>query len=272
MNCNISELEIAAKRVRQRMLSLSYSSGASTHLGGGLSLVEILVLMYGSYLKHDPKRPSWSNRDRLILSKGHGVLGYFAVLHEFGYITADELSTFMQNGSRLIAHPIAAPDLGIESSNGSLGHGLSFGSGLAWALSRKESDAEVVVVLGDGECQEGSVWEAAACASDQGLKNLLAIVDCNGFQSDGKALDSVHSKQLAAKWTAFGWDAWITDGHDVTKLQQAFKNSKLSNGPRVVIAKTVKGKGISFMENDNSWHHNRLTKVLYDKAMEELSK
>lgn len=260
-----------ALRMRSRILKASLDSGTSTHLGGGLSIVEIVASLFGSVLKHDPANPYWESRDRFILSKGHGVLGFFSALVETGYITDEIFATFMKNESHLIAHPILNLELGIESSNGSLGQGLSLGVGMAWAARFKGESHRVFVLMGDGECNEGSVWEAAMAGSQFQLSNLIAIIDANGFQSDGATTNVIDSRLLPDKFKAFGWDVRVINGHDPIQIMSELTAENLTNMPRAVIAQTTKGKGISFMESNNTWHHNRLTQNSYDLAMNELS-
>lgn len=259
-----------ALRMRKRILEASLESGTSTHLGGGLSIVEIVASLYGSVLKHNPKDPSWDQRDRFILSKGHGVLGFFSALVETGYFDDEVFSTFMKNESDLIAHPILNLELGIESSNGSLGQGLSLGVGMSWAAKFKQESHRVFVLMGDGECNEGSVWEAAMSGAQFRLNNLTAIVDANGFQSDGSTLTVIDSQALPEKFKAFGWDVRVVNGHNPEELEAVLSEPNQTDKPRAVIANTIKGKGVSFMEGNNSWHHNRLTQNSFDLAMKEL--
>jgi transketolase len=256
--------------MRGRILDISLTCNGNVHMGGGLSLVEILATLYGTVLKFDPKNPQWEERDRFILSKGHGVLGFFAALVESGIISEEVFNSFKKNESDLIAHPVMNSALGIESSNGSLGQGLSFAVGLALAARKKKAAHGIYVVLGDGECDEGMVWEAAMSAAHYKLEALTAIVDLNRYQSDGESVKVLNTSSLHDKWTAFGWEAVPVDGHDVAALLEAFKRKAGNSKPKVVIAHTVKGKGISFMENNNEWHHNRLTKSSYDKAIVEI--
>ena len=265
------DLNALARRMRVRILEGSHNSGMTTHIGGGLSMVEIMAVLYGEILNYDFKDPFWENRDRFILSKGHGVLGLFSALVECGVITNKKFETFMQNESDLIAHPIANLSLGIESSNGSLGQGLSYGIGIAWAAKLKKESFKTYVYLGDGECDEGSVWEGAMAAPHLKLNNLTVIIDSNGLQSDGNTVDIMDTSDLSAKWKSFGWDTYMVDGHDIEALINAFNAESKNSLPKVLVAKTIKGKGISFMENDNSWHHNRLTQSNYEKAMQEVA-
>ena len=270
MSTEIDRLADLALNMRKRMLKISLTCGQSTHLGGGLSLVEIIATLYGEILNVNPTQPELTSRDRFILSKGHGVLAYFAGLAEVGFINEEKFATFMQNDSDLIAHPILNLKLGIESSNGSLGQGLSFGVGLAWGARAKQESHRIYVVLGDGECNEGAVWEAALSAAHLKLTNLTAVVDSNSFQSDGNTSDVLSTSDLASKWRSFGWHVFEIDGHNISELLAAFREETELSRPKLILANTVKGKGISFMENNNSWHHARLTQNFHDQALNEL--
>ena len=267
-----ADIELMAHRMRQRILDMSLRCEGPTHLGGGLSIVEIMACLYGRVMNFRPTEPTWPDRDRFILSKGHGVLGLYTALAEAGIIDEETFRTFKVDDSALIAHPVMNLDLGIESSNGSLGQGLSLAVGLAWAACRKGKTHSIYVLLGDGECNEGSVWEAAMSASQFGLDNIVAVVDNNGFQSDGSTEDIITSTTLAEKWRGFGWFVREVDGHDVRALLEALTSDRPKRIPTCIVAKTVKGKGIDFMENNNEWHHNRLTQATYDKAIESLGK
>ena len=239
------------------------------HLGGSLSAVEILAALYGGAMRFDPKSPADETRDRFIFSKGHGVMAQYAAYRQIGLLTEEQILTYKQSGSVVTAHPSLNPDLGVEFSSGSLGQGLSQGVGVALALKRKGNfESRVFVLLGDGECDEGSVWEAAMAAASYRLDNLVAIVDKNGLQYDGDTEKVLALDDLAAKWSAFGWDAVDVDGHDVARLQEVL--SQKGEKPLAVIAHTVKGKGISFMENVPAWHHSILTQRQFDQAMAEL--
>lgn len=267
---NVNDLEGMARTMRQKILGISHTCNLSAHLGGGLSMVDIMATLYGRVLKFDKANPRWEQRDRFILSKGHGVLGYFSALLVAGVISEETYNTFQTNESDLIAHPIMNLDLGIESSNGSLGQGLSMGVGIAYAAKKKARDFKVYVYMGDGECNEGSVWEAVMSAPQLRLDNLTAIVDYNKLQSDGDSTQIIDLGDLAAKFRTFGWDVREIDGHDIGAIVDAFEMPHVAGKPKVLVAHTVKGKGISFMENNNEWHHNRLTKANYDLAMAEL--
>jgi transketolase len=265
-----SGIQAMAKAMRKKILDISYACNLSTHLGGGLSMVELMATLYGRVLRFDPSNPHWEGRDRFILSKGHGVLGYFSALLVSGVITEETYRTFQTNASDLIAHPVMNLDLGIESSNGSLGQGLSMGVGIALACKKKKNAINVYVYMGDGECNEGSVWEAVMAAAQLKLDNLTAVVDYNKLQSDGDVRQIIDLGDLAKRFESFGWEVHEIDGHDITQIINAFETTMQTSLPKVLIAHTVKGKGISFMENNNEWHHNRLTNANYELALGEL--
>ncbi len=269
---NNSELLLLAKKFRIQLLELAYRSDGPSHLGGGLSMIEIFTVLYGKILNFDPKNPQWEDRDRFILSKGHGVLPFFVALHNAGFISQDELYTYKKNESHLISHPVMNLDLGMESSNGSLGHGLSMGVGIALALKKKSNqNSRVFVVMGDGECNEGSVWEASMSAAHFKLDNLIAIVDYNKLQSDGESNSVMNIGELEKKWESFGWDVISLDGHDIIALNNALSKRDNYMKPKVIVAHTIKGKGVSFMENNNTWHHNRLTQTTFEQAIAEIN-
>lgn len=260
-----------ARHMRQLALRMAFQCGTSAHLGGGLSLIEILAVLYGEIMNAGDLRLPYAMRDKFILSKGHGVLGLYAALAEFGIIDEALLDTFQQDGSDLIAHPVMKPEIGLESSNGSLGQGISMAVGLALAAKKKGYGYQTYVVCGDGECNEGSVWEAAMSAVQFRLDNLTVTIDNNMLQSDG---DSRKIMGAAAHYgdmlRAAGFQVLEVNGHDLGELTEAYQAPHAEGKPKAVIAHTVKGKGISFMENNNSWHHNRLTEKQYEEAIREL--
>lgn len=265
-----NDIEVMAKDMRHKILEISHTCNLSTHLGGGLSMVELMAVLYGHVLRFDKGNPRWEGRDRFILSKGHGVLGYFSALLVAGFFDEATYKTFQTNGSDLIAHPVMNLDLGIESSNGSLGQGLSMGVGIALAAKKRQKEFRVYVYMGDGECNEGAVWEATMSAAQLQLDNLTAIIDYNKLQSDGDARAIIDLADLAGKYRMFGWDVFEIDGHDIGQIVAAFDAPREAGKPRVLVAHTMKGKGITFMENNNEWHHNRLTKASYELALAEL--
>ena len=228
---------------------------ASGHPGGSLSAVEIVTALYfGGVLRHDPENPEWPERDRFVLSKGHGVPVQYAALALAGYFPVDELSTLRKIDSRLQGHPVLGTAPGIEASTGSLGQGLSIGLGMALASRLDDRGYRVFVLLGDGECQEGQVWEAAMAAGHHRPDNLIAIVDYNKFQLDGALEDIIGLEPLAAKWESMGWQTREIDGHDMQQVLDALDWSMQAGEPACIIAHTVKGKGVSFMEGENAYH------------------
>jgi|TARA_B110000967_G_C18886265_1_gene564168 transketolase len=269
-NKNIQKIKKFSVELRKNILEMAYSAGAgSSHFGGALSIVEIVSTLF-SYKMRINKDPNWDDRDRFILSKGHACLAYYAALCEVGYISKEELKTFEKDDSNLLGHPVINKKLGIDFSNGSLGMGLSLGIGVSISLKKKNKNNSVFVVLGDGECNEGSVWEAAMAASNFKLDNLYAIIDKNNFQQTGSSQDIMNTDSLKDKWSSFGWDTVSLNGHDIEELYEYFNTSQDLKKPRAIIANTIKGKGFSFSENNNDWHHAVLTKSLYEKGLKEL--
>lgn len=259
----------AARKMRGDALAMSLAAGSTgAHLGGGLSMIEIMAVLYLGVMHYDAQNPFLEERDRFILSKGHGVLAYYTALNQAGFISDNELISFKSNNTFLYGHPSMNLQRGIEFSSGSLGLGLSLGVGSALALNRKLNlNSRIFVLMGDGECNEGSVWEAAASAAHFGLKNLVAIIDKNGLQYDGNTCGVMSMESMPDKWGSFGWQVLEVDGHDFAALYEAL--STRSDKPLVVIAHTVKGKGVSFMENNPAWHHARLTQSQFEQAMAE---
>ena len=252
---------------------MAYLAGSSSsHLGGALSIVEIISTLFTTQININKKKPNWIDKDRFILSKGHACLAYYAALSEVGFISKEELKTFEKDDSNLLGHPVLNKKLGIEFSNGSLGMGLSLGIGVAISLKKKKKNFNVYVVMGDGECNEGSVWEAAMAAPNFRLDNLYAIIDKNNFQQTGSNKEIMNVENLKDKWQSFGWHTSEIDGHNSEELYEYFEKSKEIKKPKALIANTIKGKGFSFSENNNNWHHAVLTKSLYEKAISEISK
>lgn len=268
---DINLLKNYSDTIRKKIIDTAYSCGESVHIGGALSMVDILSVLYGGVMKYNNKNLNCDQRDIFILSKGHCCLGYFAAMNSFGLMSDEVFKTFQQNGSHLIAHPVKNLELGIESSNGSLGQGLSFGLGIALGM-RLQSDNKrsVYVLLGDGECNEGAIWETAASASEFKVGNLTAIVDVNGLRNDGPNNTHIESVNLNDVWSSFGWNVEEVDGHNHKMLISAFKKAKSEKTrPTVILANTTKGKGISFMEANNDWHHNRITAKTYENIINE---
>ena len=243
----------------------------SGHPGGSLSAVEIVTTLYFQHLRHKPSDPQWPDRDRFILSKGHAAPVLYATLAECGYFPVDELATLRQLDSRLQGHTDRTVTPGVEMSSGALGQGLSFAIGIALAGRLNLQNYRVYVLLGDGECDEGQVWEAAMAAAHYKLDNLIAIVDNNGQQIDGWNCDVINLEPFDKKWQAFGWQAIEADGHDFTQLTDAFERAKLVKGqPTVIIAHTIKGKGVSFMENNPAFHGKAPNAAEVEIALKEL--
>jgi transketolase len=257
-------------RVRQLIIDTLGVIG-SGHPGPALSLVEILVSLYFDEMRCDPADPAWSGRDYLVLSKGHGALALYATLAARGYFPERELHTFECLGSRLQGHPDCRLTPGVEVSTGSLGQGLSFAAGIAIGAQRKGIPNRAYCILGDGECQEGNVWEAAMTAAKFRLDNLLAIVDWNNLQGGVTREVMPSLEPFEAKWRAFGWEVFDVPGHDVSALRGAYAAARAVSGrPSLIIARTVKGKGVSFMENDPEWHGQKLAGAALAKARREV--
>lgn len=263
------ELQIKALQIRKKLLSMIYKA-KSGHTGGSLSCVDILVSLHYGVMKINPKDPKWVDRDRFIMSKGHSVEAYYAVLADLGFFDENELETYCKYGSRLTGHPTTKVP-GVEVNTGALGHGLAIGVGMALAGKIDRKDYKVYVLMGDGELDEGSVWEAAQVASHYKLDNLIGIVDRNRLQISGFTEEILKLENLEAKWTAFGWKVLHADGHDIAQLVSIFKSLPISSGmPHLVIAHTIKGRGISFIENKKEWHHHVPNDDEFNKAIIEL--
>jgi transketolase len=253
-NDGIDELRRKARAIRCDLVRMLAAAG-SGHSGGSLSAVEIVTALYFKKLRIRPEDPDWPDRDRFVLSKGHAAPVLYAALAERGFFPDAELMTLRKLGSRLQGHPDRRKLPGVEASTGSLGQGLSIGLGLALAGRLDRRDYRVYVLLGDGECEEGQVWEAAMAAAHYRVDNLTAIIDNNGLQIDGRVAEVLSPLPLPEKWRAFGWAAMEVDGHDLSALLQAFDWAASTKGrPAVIVAHTIKGKGISFMENQVDWH------------------
>jgi transketolase len=264
------ELKAVAKRLRRHIITM-IGKAVSGHPGGSLSSVEIASTLYWKILRHKPANPHWADRDRFILSKGHAAPLLYAVLAECGYFPVAELATLRQLDSRLQGHADRTATPGVEMSSGSLGQGLSFAIGVALAGRLNSQSYRVYVLLGDGECDEGQVWEGAMAAAHFKLDNLVAIVDNNGLQIDGWNCDVMNLEPLNKKWEAFGWHVIEVDGHDSNQLFDAFEQAKPVKGqPTVIIAHTVKGKGVSFMENNADFHGKAPNAAEVEIALKEL--
>ncbi len=261
-----------AKNIKKKILTTAYLAGAkSAHVGGALSCVEIISSLFVNFNLINKENINDENRDRLILSKGHACLAYYSSLNEVGLISDDEMKTFEEDGSNLLGHPVLNRSLGIEFSTGSLGMGLSIGIGLAIASMKKKKNFKTFVILGDGECNEGSVWEAAMSAPNLKLKNLIAIIDKNNFQQTGSNSEIMNIDPIEDKFRAFGWNTKTIDGHDIPGLLSYFQFLNFEK-PNLLIANTIKGKGFSFSENNNEWHHGVISKKIYEQALSEIEK
>ena len=247
------------------------AAAGSGHPGGSLSVVDLLAVLYARHLRHDPKRPDWPERDRLILSKGHACPALYAVLARRGFFPQESLLTLRRLGSPLQGHPERHRLPGIEASTGSLGQGLSIGLGLALAARLDRRDWRVYVVTGDGELQEGQVWEAAMAAAKFKLGNLTLIADCNDGQLDGPVHEIMPLAPLADKFAGFNWDARVIAGHDLGAIDAALAAVKsVPDRPQAILAKTVKGKGVSFMEGDHAWHGKAPGREEAEQALREM--
>lgn len=264
------ELEAKCAQLRRELVDLLYHIQTG-HPGGSLSCTEILATLYFDMMNIDPANPSMEGRDRLILSKGHGAPMLYLVLAELGYFPKEELKTLRQLDSRLQGHPCVHKTPGVELSAGPLGLGLGAGVGMALGERLKGSDAYIYVILGDGECEEGAVWEAAMAASKFKTTHCIAILDNNGVQLDGTLEEIMPMGDFGAKWAAFGWNVIRCDGHDVEAIEQAVAAAKEEREkPSIIICSTVKGKGVSFMEGKNVWHGKAIGEQEYRQAKAEL--
>ena len=266
----IQKLEKTAKEIRKGIIEAVYSN-KSGHIGGSLSIVDILTVLYFNEMKIDPKNPNWENRDRLVLSKGHSSPALYSTLAKKGYFDEKELKTFRNINSRLQGHPDKKHIPGVDMSTGSLGQGLSAANGMAIAAKMDKKDYRVYCILGDGEIEEGQIWEAAMTSNKYKLDNLCVIVDNNNLQIDGTIEEVMSSYPIDAKFRSFGFEIIKIDGHNIEEIIKAFEVAKNIKGkPTCIIAKTTKGKGISFMENQVDWHGKAPNEEEYLKALEEL--
>ncbi|MBC7190181.1 transketolase [Candidatus Aerophobetes bacterium] len=266
----MTELERKAKSIRRRIIEILAKAGGG-HYGGSLSCVEILTCLYFDILNINPERPKWEERDRFILSKGHAAAAFVCVLAERGFFPSDLLDTFNKLDSPFGMHPDMNKIPGCDMSTGSLGHGLSVGVGMALAAKVDKKKFRVFVLLGDGECQEGSVWEGAMAAAHYKLDNLIAIVDRNRICMDGCTEEIMALGDLRKKWEAFGWKVREINGHNVEEILRALRSVPFEEGkPSVTIANTVKGKGVSFMENTHKWHYRAASEEETKRALGEL--
>ena len=265
----IKELEEKAKQIRRLIIQMLAEAG-SGHPGGSLSATDLITVLFFSVLRHNPKEPLWPDRDRFHMSKGHCCPLWYAVLGESGYFSKDKLLTLRQFGSMLQGHPDRRTP-GVDVASGSLGQGLSVGLGMSLAAKMDKKDYRVYVLLGDGESQEGNIWEAAMAAAHYKCDNLCAMLDYNGFQIDGKIKDIMNLEPIVAKWQAFGWHTIEIDGHNIKEILTAYEEARSTKGsPSIIVAHTIKGKGVSFMENVVDFHGRAPTKEEASKALKEL--
>lgn len=251
----VTSLEAQSRKNRRAVIEM-IAVAKTGHPGGGLSAVEITTVLFNHVMRIDPSRPTWEDRDRFVLSKGHGAAALYAALCGRGYFPADALQHFRQTGGILQGHPDMRKVPGVDMTSGSLGQGLSAALGMALAARFQRKDFRVYALLGDGEIQEGQIWEAAMAAAHFRADNLTAILDFNGVQLDGRVQEIMGIEPVADKWRAFGWKVIdCSDGHSIPQLLESLERAKAVSGrPSIVIAHTVKGKGVSFMENQAAWH------------------
>jgi len=274
-NLSTAELKEMARKLRRHVITMIAAAG-SGHPGGSLSAADIITALYFKVLRHNPENPQWADRDRFILSKGHAAPILYAALAEAGYFPVAELATLRKLDSRLQGHTDSKFTPGVEMSAGSLGMGLSFAIGVALAASLDSKTYRTYVLLSDGECEEGQTWEAVLSAAHfkahTKLDNLTAVVDCNGIQLSGRTCDIMNLEPFARKWQAFGWHTIDIDGHDFDQILSACQSAgKTKDKPTVIIAHTIKGKGVSFMENNVAFHGKAPTKEETERALKELA-
>jgi transketolase len=266
---NVEELTRMSQRMRLDAIDMALASGNNgSHLGGSLSAIEILAVLYGNILRLDTDNPLNPERDRFIPSKNHCVLAHIPALAEAGFIEKSEILEFQKDGGRLTGYP-KRQEIGLEYSGGSLGMAISVGIGIALSAREHERSTNVYILMGDGELNEGSIWEAVMSAAQYKLDNLTAIIDRNHLSYDGNTEEVMGLESLSEKFRAFGWNVLECDGHDIESLLNAFSGRK-KGVPNVIIADTVKGKGVSFMENKPEWHHHRITQEQYEQARAEI--
>lgn len=268
---DIVQIEEMAMSMRRKALEMAFDCGKNgSHLGGGLSAIEIFASLYGGVLNVDPKCPDNPLRDRMVVSKGHCVLAYYTALWQAGFLSENDLKAFETNGSPFHGHATRNLSYGIDFSGGSLGQGLSFAVGVALSCKKRSFSSRIYTLVGDGECDEGIVWESLMAAGNFCLDNFIVIIDCNGLQYDGFTNEVMKMSPLSEKLSSFGFSVKEIDGHDCKSLLAALK-TKTEGQPMAIIAHTVKGKGVSFMENRKEWHHSILTENQYKQAQSEQS-
>lgn len=266
----IKQLSITATKIRKHAIEAVYNAAAG-HPGGSLSIADILSVLYFDVMKVDPENPQWADRDRFVLSKGHCSPALYGALAEKGFFPAEAVTTFRQVDSFLQGHPDMKSVPGVDMSTGSLGQGICAANGMALAAKLDKKDYRVYSILGDGELQEGQVWEAAMFAPHYKLDNLTAFVDFNGLQIDGDIAQVMSPLPIDEKFKAFGWNVIVIDAHDYNQIEDAINQAKNTKGkPTMVVAKSIKGKGVSYMENQASWHGTAPNKEQYEQAIKEL--
>jgi len=266
----LKQLRKMAKQIRKDIVDVTQWSGGS-HIGGSLSMTDIMTVLYWKYLNIDPQRPDWADRDRLVLSKGHGGVGHAVVLANRGYFDRELLKDFNQFGSPFGMHLDSNKATGVDASTGSMGHGLPQAVGMALGARVLGKPWRVYAIMGDGECNEGSIWEAAMAAAHYKVSNLIGFVDRNHMMIDGPTETVMSLEPLAAKWEAFGWKTLHIDGHDLAKLCESIEFAQgYTQGPVMMVCDTVKGKGVNFMEGDPAWHYGGLSTELAEKAKKSL--
>lgn len=270
MQQTIQNLKKIALQIRRDILEMTTEAG-SGHPGGSLSVIDVMVALYFNKMRHNPKKPDWPDRDRFILSKGHACPALYACLARSGYFQVKELETLRKLGSRLQGHPERARLPGVEASTGPLGQGLSFANGVALAGKLDKKYYKVYCMLGDGECDEGNIWEAAMSSAHYKLDNIIAILDHNRLQIDGFNKDVMNIEPINKKFEAFGWHTIEINGHDFNEIIKSLEEAdRIKEKPTIIIANTIKSKGVSFMENQAEWHGKSLDKGQLKKALKEL--
>ena len=264
--------EFESNRLRKTVLDMAYA-GSTVHIGCAFSIIEILAVLHKQFLRYPDNLPIHPMRDYLVLSKGHGVMAQYACMRERGWLTGGDIAGYFSNGSQLKGLSDSRVP-GLEVTSGSLGHGFSVGLGMALGAHRLQTDQKTFVIVGDGEINEGPIWEGALFASHHALRNFVVIVDENGFQAMGKTSEVLRLGSISDKFRAFGFEAAEVDGHSTTDLNNSLTAllASADSRPKALVARTVKGKGVSFMENDNRWHYSRLDTASYKKATEEIAR
>lgn len=271
MNDTIRELKLMANTIRRDIIEIAFKAQGPSHPAPALSCTDLVTALYFNIMKVDPENPQWEDRDRLILSKGHACPVIYSALAEKGYFPKEWLTTIRRINSHLQGHPDMKKTPGIDMTSGSLGNGLSAALGMAIYLKHEKKNSQVYCILGDGEIQEGLVWEAILAAPAMGMDNLTAIVDCNHLQSCGAVTEIQHIPGMAKAWEAMGWNVIRINGHNMEEIVSALERARSFRGmPTCIMADTVKGKGVSYMEFDNAWHQKIPTEAQYNQAIKEL--